>query len=333
MRVLICDYPEPMNRDLSAETGFLRAALGGALTVDTWVYDGCEAHLLEHLAGADALLTAYLPFDAALLRRAAAGGLRCISIEATGYDSIDTAAAQQCGIGVCVIGEYCTQEVADHTLALALAVSRRLKVYERDIERGRRFDFSAAGPLPRFSALTWGILGFGRIGRAVTRRAQGFGMRVVACDPGFPPAEAAKLGVQLLPFGEVLACSGVLSLHLPLTAATHHILNDAAFAQMRCRPAVVNVARGGLVDEAALVRALDGGLVCGAGLDVLETESHAETAANPLVGRPDVVLTPHAAFCSADAMRACARISSENIAHFLQGHPAQVSRMVTGSPA
>ena len=326
MKVLICDYPEPMNRDLRVEDRFLRAGLGEELSVTHWVYNGRENDLLGHLRGADALLTAYLELPARVLDRA--GKLRFISIEATGYNLVDADAAARNGIGVAVIGEYCTEEVADHTLALALAVSRRLKTYARSTERDRRFDFAAAEPMFRFSGAVWGVLGYGRIGRAVARRARGFGMRVIAWDRRFPPAEAARQGVELLPRDEVLAQSRILSLHTLLVPETVHLLDDAAFAKMENRPVVVNVSRGGLIDEAALLRALDSRRVFGAGLDVLDCESHAAMQTNPLVGREDVVLTPHAAFYSAEAMEACARISCRNIAAYFTGRRQEVFRMV-----
>ncbi len=326
MKILICDWPEPMNRDIDVERGHLRAGLGPGVEIATYIHRGDRQALLAALDGVDAVLTAYLEFPADLLE--ALPGLKFISIEATGYNFVDAAAAQRLGIGVSVIGEYCTQEVADHTLALALAVNRHLKLFDRDIEGNRRYDFAAAPPPIGLTGATWAILGLGKIGRAVARRAQAFGMEVVAYDPYCPPELAEGCGVALVPLAEALARADILSLHMLATPETRGMLGAEAFAQMARRPVVVNVSRGELIDEEALVAALDAGQIAGAGLDVLRQESHEAMADHPLVGRPNVVLTPHAAFYSQRSMAECARISSENIVHYLRGDVGRVFRMV-----
>lgn len=327
MKILIADYPEPMNRNIDIEIAYLKKELGNDIDVDVWVYNGKTDDLIKHLVGVDALLTAYLEITEEILEKAK--DLKFISIEATGYNFVDKDAVQKYKVGVSVIGEYCTEEVADHTLALALAVSRKLKIYQKDIENNHRFDFNVTSGMFRFSAATWGILGFGKIGRAVAKRAQGFGIKVIAYDPYFPENKAKDLGVDLLSLDQVLEKSQIISLHMLLTDENRHILDKQAFSAMKNKPVIVNVSRGGLIDEKALVDALNEGKVFGAGLDVLETESHAETNINPLVGRDDVVITPHTAFYSEFAMNECARISCENIAYYLKGDTQKVFKMVT----
>lgn len=326
MKVLICDYPEPMNRDLDIERGHLRDGLGQDVDIGIYVHQGDRQALLAALQGVDAVLTAYLEFPREVLQ--ACDRLRFISIEATGYNFVDAGAAQELGIGVAVIGEYCTQEVADHTLALALCATRSLKAYDVDICQRHRYDFNCCPPPIRLQGAVFGIVGLGKIGRAVARRAQGFGMEVLAYDPYCPADLASENDVRSTTLEELYARSDILSLHTLLTPQTRGMLNRDAFAKMRRQPVIVNVSRGDLIVEEDLVHALDHGLVRAAALDVLCQESHEAMIGHPLAGRDNVVLTPHVAFYSAQSMADCARISSWNISHFLRGEPEKVFRMV-----
>ncbi len=319
--ILFAEMPEADGRDISIE----QRALPDGAGVRRYVHHGDVAALLEACRGVDAILTDYVPFTAEVL--AALGARPMISVAGTGFDSVDIAAAARLGIPVAAVGEYCTEEVADHTLALLLALNRRLLEYHQQVQVAHDFRWNLVRGLRRLSGQTLGLVGFGRIGQAVARRAQGFGLVVVAHDPVIDPALASARGVRLLPLDELYASADIVSLHCNLGPQSRGMLDRAAFACMRRRPLLLNVARGGLVDEAALVEALDAGALAGAGLDVLATDSP-DLARHPLAGRPDVLLTPHVAFYSDTAMTELARISAGNIAAWLEGRPDDVFRWV-----
>lgn len=316
--------PEAAGRDLSVE----RRHLPAGARIERFTYRGNRDALVAACGDADAVVTDYVPFDRPVLQRL--GRCRIISIAATGWDCVDVAAARECGIAVSSVGEYCTDEVADHTLALLLALNRRLLEYHHQVQAGRSWRWDAIRGVRRLSGQTLGLAGFGRIGQAVCRRALGFGLRVLACDPRVDAATASRLGARPATFEELLAASDIVSLHCNLDAASRGLLNREAFARMRRRPLVLNVARGGLVVEADLVAALDRGLLAGAALDVLAEESP-DLRCHPLAGRADVLLTPHVAFYSEAALDDLRRISAQNVRAFLEGRPETVFRLV--SPA
>lgn len=326
MKIAICDYPEPLNRDLDIERGIFRKGLGEDVEISVYEHHGDVDALKAAIAGADGVLTSYLEFPADVIE--SAPDLKGISIEATGYNFVDADAAERQGTAVAVIGEYCTQEVADHTMALALAISKSLKHYDREIETKHRYDWNSTSGMKRLADSTIGIMGLGKIGKAVARRAQGFGLTVIAYDPYCPPEAAAAVNVQLVDKEELFRRADIITLNMLLTPETEHILNREAFSMMERKPVIVNVSRGQLIDEAALVEALDSGKVFGAGLDVLTDETNEGTLTNPFVGRENVILTPHSAFYSDKALYECQRIASENLVHILRGEQEDVFRMV-----
>jgi D-3-phosphoglycerate dehydrogenase len=194
------------------------------------------------------------------------------------------------------VPDYGRDEVADHTLALALSLLRGVVVLDRSVRDGR-WDLEASRPLRRLSALTWGVVGCGAIGRAVAGRAAGLGMRVVGYDlpqvPSEPPIE--RVGLK-----ELLEVADLVSLHAALTAESRHLIGPEALGRMRPTAYLVNTARGGLVDAAALLAALDAGELAGAALDVLEGEPPDDLGWR-LARHPRVVATPHAAWYSEEA--------------------------------
>jgi D-3-phosphoglycerate dehydrogenase len=243
---------------------------------------------------------------------------------------VDVRAAAARGIGVSCVGEYCTQEVADHTLALLLALNRRLLDYYRQVQTQKSWDWNRVEGVHRLAGRKLGLIGFGRIGRAVCRRARAFGLEVLAFDPQIDATAALEIEARLVEFDELLESAHIVSLHCNLHDGNRGLLNRDAFARMRNAPLLINVARGGLIVEADLVRALDEGQVSGAALDVLSQESP-DLAHHPLAGRPDVLLTPHVAFYSDAALEDLRRISAQNIAAFLQGRPNDVFRLVSAA--
>ena len=320
MRILICDFPDSMAPDHAREAAILRAGLEaehGPVEVVVLPYDdGAHDRFVAELARADALVTGFLPLPAAVLEQA--GSLRCISINATGYDTVDLGTARRLGIAVMCIGEYCTRDVAEHTIALILALNRNLKHFWGEVDSRRRWAYDSAAPSDRLSDQTLGIVGLGRIGSATARLAQGLGMRVIATDPYVSPDRAEAVEAGLCSPAALFAQADVVSNHMNATPENVGYFDAEAFAAMARRPLFVNTARGSAVVEADLVAALDSGLLRGAGLDVLADETP-RLDGHPLTGRPNVIVTPHSAFHSTASIEALIRISCENVVHHLNG--------------
>ncbi len=325
MKIVISDYPDVLGRELEKELAYVREAIPDA-EIEVHPYVDPEA-FYRTMQGAAGLLTAFIPLDKAALDRLP--DLRAISINATGYNFVDLAETHRRGIPVCAIGEYCTQEVADHTMALMLALDRNLKHYNHDIDHVRRWQYYSAPRPMGLHGRTLGLFGLGKIGRAVTQRAQGFGMRVLAVDPYADEAQAAALGVQLVDADTLLAQADVVSNHMNLTAENTGYFSYACFCQMAKHPIFLNVARGGSVVEDDLVRALDEGLIRAAGMDVLEAEKP-DLAHCALTGRKNVIITPHAAFYSERAIEALQRMSCKNLTDCLTGHIGDAFKVVNG---
>ncbi len=256
-----------------------------------WVVDfrtgRTPAELSVDLQDADALLVrSATKVDATLI--AAAPRLRIVARAGTGVDNVDVHAASARGILVVNAPGANSISVAEHTWALLLAAARAVPAADRAMKEHRWDKRRFLGSELRGKTL--GIVGLGRIGREVAERARAFGLRVIAHDPFLAADVAAALGVALVPLDEVCAAADLLTLHLPSTPQTRHLFDDARFAG--CKPGIrlVNTSRGDIVDEAALARAIDAGIVAAAGLDVFETEPPGDWS---LVDRPEVVATPH----------------------------------------
>jgi D-3-phosphoglycerate dehydrogenase / 2-oxoglutarate reductase len=248
----------------------------------------------EQAGDADVLINQYVPITAAVLD--ALPSCRLVVRYGVGVDNVDVEAATGRGVWVANVPDYGRDEVADHTLALALALLRGVVVLDRSVRSGT-WDLGSARPLRRLAVLTWGVVGCGAIGGAVAARAAGLGMRVLGYDVvgvrSAPP-------IERVPLEELLEAADVVSLHAALTPDSHHLIGAAALARMRPTAFLVNTARGGLVDTAALLAALDTGELAGAALDVLEQEPPDELGWR-LARHPRVVATPHAAWYSEEA--------------------------------
>lgn len=235
---------------------------------------------------------ARLTYNAAVMDQAPQ--LRVIVRTGIGYNNVDLAAATARGIAVCNTPDAPTIATAEHAIALLFAVARQLKWIDKAMQAGGKADFfNQYNGLELYGA-TLGLIGLGRIGSHVAKIAQGIGMKVLAYDPFIKPEQAAKLGVTLQSSLEaVLAVSDVVSLHLPLMAETQKLIDRERLAQMKPGAILINVARGGLVDEIALSEALANRHLAGVGLDVFHSEPPPPT--HPLLGRDDVITTPHIA--------------------------------------
>jgi D-3-phosphoglycerate dehydrogenase len=271
--------------------------------------------------GAEALLTGDAPVPSSVL--AAVPELRIIATVTAGTDQVDLAAAHERGVWVANVPDAYTEEVAVHALAMMLALLRQLPRYDRHVRQGGWDPLE--GPRPaRPSDLTLGIVGLGRIGTQLARLARPLFGRVLGHDP----ASAAPMGVEAVELDRLLSESDVVSLHTPMTPRTRGLIGDAQLGRMRPGALLVNVSRGGLVDETALLKALDRERLAGAGLDVLEHEPPGDS---PLLHHPAVLLSPHAAFLSARSEREGVVRQAANVAAWARdGRPLSV--VVEGRP-
>jgi phosphoglycerate dehydrogenase-like enzyme len=266
-------------------------------------------------------------FDAAFLARAPR--LALIQLLRTGHELIDLAAAARAGIEVATVGDTCAGAVAEHCLMVMLAVCRKLRRQHDAVVTGGWLavkpwqlpsgdvDSVPEVQLDGLAGRTLGIVGLGQIGARVARLAAAFGMTVQGTSRRLD--EPARGGVPLVPLATLLETSDVVSLHLPLSPATARILNAEAFARMQRGAILVNTARGELIDEDALLDALARGQLAGAALDTLRCEPPA--ADHPLLGRSDVLLTPHTAWLTHDSWRRILVFGFANIARFMAGEP------------
>jgi len=278
--------------------------------------------VVPRLAGATVAIVNKVPLRADAL--AGLPQLRMIAVAATGYDCVDIDYCRAHGITVANIRNYAIHTVPEHAFMLVLALRRSLLAYRADIEHGRwqrseQFCF-VTHPIGDLHGATIGIVGEGAIGQGVAAIARGFGMTVLFAD--HPPPKAA--GVDFAPFDQVLAESDVLTLHCPLTPATRHLVGLEQMRRMRRTALLINTSRGGLVDEAALIRALDEGLIAGAGFDVLTVEPPRDGHRLLDVRRPNFILTPHIAWASDGAMQFLADQLVDNIDAWDAGRPQNV---------
>jgi D-3-phosphoglycerate dehydrogenase / 2-oxoglutarate reductase len=242
--------------------------------------------------------------------------LRAIVTAGIGVDHIDLVAAERRGIWVCNVPEYCVDDVADTTIAMLLALVRGVVVLDRSVGSGQWNDH-AAGPLPRLSDTRLGIIGFGRIGRAVAKRATALGIETWATDPAVRRDEIAATGVTPAPIDDVLRRRTAITLHLPLTTTTAHLIGTRELGLMPQGSYLINCARGQLVDTAAVLAALDDGRLAGASLDVLTVEP--PTASHPPPRHPKLIVTPHAAWYSPRSEQDVVRRAVRSLRAVLEG--------------
>ena len=266
---------------------------------------------------ADAVLVTY----AKLTREVLTQFTRCKAIGrfGLGVDNIDLVAAKEKGMAVNYVPDYCIREVSDHAMALLLALIRKIPLSNRLVQSGR-WEMPAVVPIRRIEGTVLGLVGFGHIPRLVAPKAQAFGIRVIACDPYAKPEVFKTAGVESVDFDTLLQSSDYVSVHAPLLPATRGMMNATAFAKMKKGAYIVNTARGPLIDEPALVAALDSGQIGGAGLDVVASEPLAKDS--PLLGRDNVIISPHTAFYSIEALNELQTKCATDVARVLSGEKA-----------
>ncbi len=289
-------------------------AAGGTLRYGT---ASDQAERLQMAESAEVLIVRAAPITRKFL--SALPRLKGVLRTGIGVDTVDVEAATDLGIVVTNVQEFCQDEVAEHALALLLAVARKVVLADRIVRSGGWVVGVQESMLPlrRLRGRTLGLVGFGRIGQKMAKGARALGLEVLAFDP-YASAEAAEaLGVRLLPLQELLPKADIISLHVPLTQETRHLINDDAFALIKRGAILINTSRGPVVDEVALERALAEDRLAGAGLDVIEDEPI--KLPHPLLDFENVVVTCHYASCSLEAYAEMRRVLSEQAAQILQG--------------
>jgi D-3-phosphoglycerate dehydrogenase len=271
--------------------------------------------LIERARDADALVVSFSPVTREVI--SALEGLKTVVRTGVGYDVIDVAAATDLGVIVVNIPDIWVREVANHALALLLAWNRKIIVSDRQVREGV---WRGGVPGDRTGSLhgeTVGIVGLGNIGSAFARRVAALEMTVIACDPYVDARRFAALGVERVSLPTLAERSDYVSVHTPLSAETRHMIGEKFFRRMKPTALLINTSRGPVVDEAALVRALQEGRLAGAALDVWEQEPVG--AGHPLLKLDNVIATPHAAYFSTAAVAAVPRRCGEEIARVLSG--------------
>jgi D-3-phosphoglycerate dehydrogenase len=308
-RVVYTDFGFP---DISVERAIVEEAGGELVPAQCTT----PAEVIAAARGADALLVQWAPVTAEVI--ATLDRCRAIVRIGIGVDNVDLQAAAAARIPVCNVPDYCLDEVADHALALALALARQLPQIDARVRAGT-WSITPPAPMPAFREMTFATVGLGRIARRVLDRARPFGFRLAAYDPAVAAADAAALGVDLLALDDLVAVADLLSLHCPHTPETHHLLNAERLARMKPTAVVVNTSRGALVDGAALAAALAAGHLGGAGLDVFDPEPLPPD--DPLRTAPNALLTSHVSWYSAQSVPRLQRLAAEEAARALRGEP------------
>ena len=306
-KALITDYVWP---DIETESEVLRAAGVEPFAAP----DASEGTLAGLAADADVILFCFAKVTGKVLRAAT----KCVAAcrYGIGVDNIDIAAATAAGIVVTNVPDYCMDEVGDHALGMILALNRRFVPHDRAVKAGEWSAVALDRPMHRTRGATLGIVGLGRIGRSVAAKAKAFGMALLACDPLLTPGRTVD-GVEIASLEEVLARSEFVTVHVPLTPDTEGMIGAKELAMMKPGSIVVNCARGGIIDEEALARALANGHLAGAGLDVLGAAPPAPD--HPLLGLENVIVTPHTAFFSQASTRELERRTAEEAVRVLNG--------------
>ena len=306
-KVLITDYAWPSiepERQVLAEIG---AELIAAET-------GEEAELLSLAPTMDGILTCWKPVRAPVI--AAAQKCQVIGRCGIGLDNIDVEVATEHGIVVTNVPAYCVDEVSDHAMGLLLACARKIPRFDRAIKKGA-WDPNIGPEIRRIRGKTLGVIGFGRIARSIVPKAKAFGLTIKVCSPRTASELIQQHSAQKVSFPELLGTSDFITIHAPLTSETQHLFSGTEFRAMKSTAILINTARGGIVDTAALTAALRNGEIAGAGLDVLETEPPDKS--EELLTLDNVVVTPHAAFISEESILDLEVTAARCVAQVLTG--------------
>jgi phosphoglycerate dehydrogenase-like enzyme len=299
----------------------IREEVPGGYELVTLVKDS-DAERKRKIAACEVVIVAARPMQREFVE--AAPQLKLVHHQGVGYqDTVEVAALKERSIALALTPEGTTTGVAEHTLLLALAVCKRLSFADSELRRGR-WHINSLRPFSfELCGRTVGYIGMGRIAREAAVRFRAFGTTGIYHDPfvRLPSAEEHRLGLSRVEFDELLTRSDVLTLHVPSGKDTHHLIDKAALDRMKPQAIIINTARGTLIDEKALCRALQEGRIAGAGLDVFEEEPFRPD--NPLAAMPNVVLTPHISAGTRDALKTKMRALFQNVQRFFEGRPLE----------
>lgn len=310
MRMVITDHAfagEQFERDAAGDLG-----------ADFAVFQAnTEEQAIEAVRDADIALVNFAPMTESVLQHMNPGAV--VVRYGIGYDNVDLDAARTHGIRVCNVPDYGADTVADHAVTVTLALIRKIQLFSRALAAGDWPSATELAPIRSMAETTVGLLGTGRIGMAVANRLRPFGFEVIAYDPYANPAIAAERGVTLVELDELFRRSHVLSLHAPATPETTGIISAENLAKLPTGAFLVNTSRGALVDQDAVLAALDNGQLAGVALDVFVPE--VLPVDHPLRTHPHTVLTPHAAFYSEQSLRDLQRLAAEEALRAGRGEP------------
>ena len=315
-KALITDYVWP---NIDVESQVLRA--GGVEPVVA--PDTSESTLSNLAADADIIMFCFAQVTKNVLE--SAEKCRVASRYGIGVDNIDIPTATNLGIVVTNVPDYCMDEVTDHAIGMILALNRRLGQHDAQVKDGGWANVTLDQPMHRTRGATLGILGFGRIGRAIATKAVGFGMNIVAFDPLIQPGQNIPIddenNVEIISFQNVLKRSHFITVHTPLTPETEGMIGPDELKSMMPGSIIVNCARGGIIQEQALADALHSGHLAGAGIDVVEPAPPPKN--HPLLSAPNIIITPHTAFFSQASTIELERRTAQEALRVLNGNPPE----------
>ena len=291
------------------------------LSSDVTVYDDTtEQQLSERIQGANIIVTKEMPVSAEMIQKFPES-VKLICEAGTGYNNIDLEATRKKGITVCNIPSYSTERVAHTAIMMILNLSSAMQVQMKMLACGNHDNFTRNLQVPHVevNGKTLGVIGAGHIGRKVIQIAQALDMNILVYTR--TPREDEK-GIRYVSLEELLKNSDYVSMHCPLTESTKHMINKESLSLMKPSAFIINTSRGALIDEAALIEALENGTIAGAGLDVQETEPPEET--NPLYTMDQVLLTPHMGWKGLETRQRLVSILADNIKQFMEGNPINV---------
>lgn len=274
-----------------------------------------EEDVIEACKDADGLLNQYAPISRKVIENL--DNCKVIARYGVGVNTVDLEAATEKGIVVGNVTDYCMDEVSDHAFSLLMACARKVVRLNQEVKNGN-WDFKVGMPIYRLRGSVLGLVGFGKIPQSLAKKAQAFGIQVVAHDPFVPKEVAEELDVELMVLNELCEKADYVSVHAPLVESTRGMISDEQFNHMKEKSFIINTARGPVIDEQALIRALQEGKIAGAGLDVVEEEPISKD--NPLLSMENVILNPHVAWHSEEAGAELQRKTAQNVADVLLGY-------------
>jgi len=308
VKVVITDHGyEHINQERKIIEGF-----GAELAVHACK---TEQDVIDCASNADAIICQFAPITRHVIEQL--NSCKVIIRYAVGVDNIDVIAASEKGIPVCNVPDYGTEEVALHTVSLILSLVRKLPELQSACRAGK-WTYKVAKPIHRLSGQTLGLVGFGRIPRMVARMVEGFNLNILVADPYVQANEIEQLGYTPTTLEELIAQSDIISLHVPLSKKTYHIIDYTMLIKAQKNPYLINTSRGGIVDEQALLRLLDTNILAGVALDVSEKEPI--QLDNPLVTHERVMITPHSAWYSEESISALQKSVAEEAVRVLSGN-------------